>query len=184
MWINHIPREEAEGPLRKRLDQLADEQGRVDGVLLVHGLHPHTLEGHLGLYRNVLHHPKNEVPKWFLEVIGILVSRINGCDYCVRHHSQGLARLLEDDAWAHRLLQALDDPERSEIFNVRDKAALAYARGLTEAPASVGESDVAAMRDAGWSDHHILEINQVASYFAYANRTVLGLGVELEEWRR
>ena len=31
-------------------------------------------------------------------------------------------------------------------------------------------------RDAGVSDGEILEINQVVAYFAYANRTVLGLG--------
>lgn len=34
-----------------------------------------------------------------------------------------------------------------------------------------------ALRDAGLNDGEILEINQVASYFAYVNRTVLGLGV-------
>jgi uncharacterized protein YciW len=41
----------------------------------------------------------------------------------------------------------------------------------------VGELDVTAMRDAGLGDGEILEINQVTAYFAYANRTVLGLGV-------
>ncbi|MDG1208501.1 MAG: alkylhydroperoxidase, partial [Paracoccaceae bacterium] len=37
-----------------------------------------------------------------------------------------------------------------------------------------------ALRDAGWSDGEILEINQVTAYFGYANRTVLGLGVNTE----
>ncbi len=35
---------------------------------------------------------------------------------------------------------------------------------------------VAGMRAAGYDDGEILEINQVTAYFAYANRTVLGLG--------
>ena len=34
-----------------------------------------------------------------------------------------------------------------------------------------------ALRDAGFDDGEILEINQVTAYFAYANRTVLGLGI-------
>ena len=34
-----------------------------------------------------------------------------------------------------------------------------------------------AMRDAGLDDGEILEVNQVTAYFSYANRTVLGLGV-------
>jgi uncharacterized protein YciW len=33
------------------------------------------------------------------------------------------------------------------------------------------------MREAGLDDGMILEVNQVVAYFAYANRTVLGLGV-------
>ena len=33
------------------------------------------------------------------------------------------------------------------------------------------------MRRAGLSDGEILEVNRVASYFAYVNRTVLRLGV-------
>jgi hypothetical protein len=32
------------------------------------------------------------------------------------------------------------------------------------------------MRAAGYDDGEILEINHVTAYFAYANRTVLGLG--------
>ena len=37
-----------------------------------------------------------------------------------------------------------------------------------------------ALREAGWDDGEILEINQVCAYFAYANRTVLGLGCSTE----
>ena len=36
------------------------------------------------------------------------------------------------------------------------------------------------MRAAGWDDGEILEINQVTAYFSYANRTVLGLGVNTD----
>lgn len=37
-------------------------------------------------------------------------------------------------------------------------------------------TDVHALREAGFDDGEILEINQVVSYFSYANRTVMGLG--------
>ena len=36
------------------------------------------------------------------------------------------------------------------------------------------------MRGAGFDDGEILEINQVTAYFAYANRTILGLGSTTE----
>ena len=37
--------------------------------------------------------------------------------------------------------------------------------------------DVEGLRAAGLSDAAILDVNQIVAYFAYANRTVLGLGV-------
>ena len=55
-------------------------------------------------------------------------------------------------------------------------AAMRYAQKLTEAPAGIVEDDITALRNAGWDDGEILEINQVCAYFSYANRTVLGLG--------
>ncbi len=39
---------------------------------------------------------------------------------------------------------------------------------------------VEGLRAAGYDDGEILEINQVAAYFAYANRMVLGLGCSTE----
>jgi uncharacterized protein YciW len=47
---------------------------------------------------------------------------------------------------------------------------------LTAAPPKATQSMVIELRNAGYEDGEILEINQVVSYFAYANRTVLGLG--------
>ncbi|MEJ2257516.1 MAG: hypothetical protein P8X98_11025 [Woeseiaceae bacterium] len=41
-------------------------------------------------------------------------------------------------------------------------------------------ADVEALREAGWDDGEILEINQIVAYFNYANRTVEGLGVDTD----
>ncbi len=61
-------------------------------------------------------------------------------------------------------------------LSVREKKALLYAEKLTKNPAALTEEDVGALREAGFDDGEILEINQVSAYFSYANRTVLGLG--------
>ncbi len=44
------------------------------------------------------------------------------------------------------------------------------------------EDDVIALRDQGFSDSAILDINQVTAYYAYVNRLADGLGVELEAY--
>ena len=41
--------------------------------------------------------------------------------------------------------------------------------------------DVDALRDAGFSDAGILDVNQVTGYYAFVNRLADGLGVGLED---
>ena len=57
---------------------------------------------------------------------------------------------------------------------------LDYVVKLTKEPWNMVEDDVKSLRNAGFSDVGILDIVQVASYYAYVNRLANGLGVELE----
>lgn len=63
-------------------------------------------------------------------------------------------------------------------------AMLDYAAKLTERPGDMIASDVDQLREAGFKDRAILDINQIVAYFAYVNRVADGLGVDLEDfWR-
>lgn len=64
----------------------------------------------------------------------------------------------------------------------RDRAMLDYAAKLTVEPWKMVEEDVVALREVGFSDSAILDINQVTAYYAFANRLVDGLGVPLEDF--
>ena len=57
-----------------------------------------------------------------------------------------------------------------------------YVEKLTLRPWQMVEADVVALREAGFSDSAILDINQVTGYYAFVNRLADGLGVELEEF--
>ena len=59
---------------------------------------------------------------------------------------------------------------------------LDYAAKLTREPGAMRREDVDRLRQAGLSDREILDLVMVVGYFAFANRLVDGLGVELEEW--
>ena len=63
-----------------------------------------------------------------------------------------------------------------------DLEMLNYVAKLTQSPEAMIEQDVQALRMAGYSDAAILDINQVAGYYAYVNRLANGLGVELEHF--
>lgn len=178
-WIKTINFAASTGKLRALYNRVKGPDNYIDNILLVHGLRPHTLHGHMVLYKNVLHHQDNTIEKWFLESLGVLVSLMNSCRYCVEHHFEGLRRLLGDDVRAGAIREALEENTFEKAFNSAEIIALRYAAVLTANPASIDEDAVARLRDAGYSDGEILEINQVTSYFSYANRTVLGLGVSL-----
>lgn len=177
MWIQHIPPEQAEGALADIYRRSAGPTGQVDQILQAHSLRPYTLHGHMALYRSVLHHPAKTVEAWFLEALGVWVSRLNRCDYCDHHHDAGMARLLNDPQRTQQIRQALATTIYQPAFSAREAAALDYAEKLTQNPADLSAADIQQLRDSGWDDAQILEINQVCAYFAYANRTVLGLGV-------
>ena len=180
-WIKTINFEDATGKLKKIYQRVAGPNGVIDHILSSHSLRPHTLEGHMRLYKNVLHHSANELPKSQLEALGVYVSMLNQCEYCVEHHFQGYKRLLNDDPLADQVRAAMENNNFTKVFDEPEITIFSYAEKLTTNPSTIKESDLDTMREAGFDDGKILEINQVVAYFNYANRTVLGLGVELEK---
>jgi uncharacterized peroxidase-related enzyme len=179
-WISTISYDDADGVLKKLYDRIKGPDNNVDNIMLAHSLRPHSMEGHMSLYKYVLHHPRNTLPKSYLETIGVWVSLLNDCSYCVEHHFGGLLRLLEDGDRATTIRESMEQRNLGQAFEGQDLAGLQYAEKLTLNPSSVAEADIENMRSAGFDDGQILEINQVSAYFAYANRMVLGLGVNTE----
>lgn len=59
---------------------------------------------------------------------------------------------------------------------------LDYAAKLTRTPWQMTENDVIALRELGFSDRAVLDIAQVAAYYAYVNRIADGLGISLEAY--
>jgi len=177
-WIATIPPDQAAGRLKRTYERIAGPDGQIDNILLVHSLRPHGLEGHLALYKAALHHAGNTVARSILETVGIAVSLANGCTYCVDHHTAGLGRVLGDADRAAAIRRALEAGRAEQALEEKAQAAVRYALKLTQSPGEMRQSDIDPLRAAGFEDGEILEINQVAAYFAYANRTVLGLGVD------
>ena len=80
------------------------------------------------------------------------------------------------DAFVH---QAVDD-WRQCALSASVAQLPAFAEKVTRAPADVNESDVARLREVGWSDQAIHDAVQVIAYFNYINRVADALGVEPE----
>ena len=92
------------------------------------------------------------------------------------HHRRGLRRLLRDD----ELLERIESDPATAGLPPRDLALLAYVEKLTLTPGAMTETDLSPLREVGFTDTDILQVCEVAAYYAYVNRIADGLGVELE----
>lgn len=95
----------------------------------------------------------------------------------MQHHGAGLRRLTKDAALVDQLLQDY----RQATLNPEDRLMLDYAVKLTLRPWDMQQKDVVDLRQSGFDDSQILDINQITGYYAFVNRLADGLGVELEE---
>ena len=179
-WIKMIADAEAEGELKSYYDQVRTPHGTVDNVMRAHSLRPHTMGGHLALYKSVLHNPDNTLPFWFLEAVASYTSLLNDCAYSFSHHWTNCQRLLKDPARSERILAAFKDKAPEREFSGKESALLDYAAKLTENVGKMEQTDYDALKIAGCDDGEILEVNQVCAYFNYSNRLLNGLGVTTE----
>jgi len=175
-WIHEHDEATAEGEIAELYERLRAERGRVSNILKVHSLRPAALAHHLDLYMGLLFGPGG-LSRAQREMIAVVVSRANDCEYCVNHHREALARYLRDE----RQLDQLCADYRQAELPPATRALLDYAHKLTLAPAEVGAADVSRLREAGLGDEDVLLANLITAYFNFVNRIALGLGVAYSE---
>lgn len=179
-WIKTIPYDKAESQLKKLYNRIKGPNNVIDNVLLIHSLRPHTLVGHMALYKNVLHNSNNTLPKWYLEALGVYVSFLNSCDYCFQHHFVGFERTYTNKKRAIDFKNAVLQDKLDRFFEKKYFEGCRYAKELTLSQHNITEQHIINLRNVGFSDGEVLEINQVISYFNYVNRSVVGLGVNTQ----
>ncbi len=88
-------------------------------------------------------------------------------------HAEFLRRVTLDEA----LSEAIKKDFRTAEISSKEKVMLEYVEKITIKPAQITRMDIDSLRDAGFDDVAILQINLIASWFNYINRVADGLGV-------
>ena len=179
-WIKMIEDNEATGDVKEMYAKARSPHGTVDNVMRCQSLRPHTIGGHMAIYKSVLHNPDNQLPFWFLEVVASYTSIINQCDYSLTHHFTNARRLIKDKKKSETIYAALKEGTPENVFEGKELALLNYAAKLTSNVAKMEAADMEPLRVSGCDDGEILEVNQVVAYFNYSNRVLNGLGVTTE----
>lgn len=150
--------------------------GRRGGLLNVYKLLLHSPElaqtwfDHVGAVRW-----KTQLSGRLREIVIIRIAHLNRIDYVLAQHVPGLA-LAEGLSLAE--CAALADWSATDLFDPRERAALAYAEAMT-LTTSVPDDVFAEVR-RHYSDREIVELSVLIGTYIMHNRVMKALAIDLE----
>jgi uncharacterized peroxidase-related enzyme len=106
------------------------------------------------------------------EMIAVVVSAANECEYCLASHSAYLREITGDPV----LPDVLAANYRRAHLTPREHALLEFVHQITVDSAVMSSADVQMLRTIGYSDEAIFEAAQVAAMFNFTNRIANAMG--------
>ena len=129
------------------------------------------------IFYNRLMQDENFLKKEEKEMIAVVVSSLNRCLYCCVSHSYTLGKLLNDTILAKKILINY----KSAGLNKKNEKMLDFVKKLTVSSYSIDETDRNKLRKENFTEHHILEIIEVCSFFNMTNRLASGTNMQPNE---
>ncbi len=173
--IQVIEEAEATGSIKAIYDGMRQQLGFVPNVTKLFSLWPEVFALNQRLFETVMF-AESELPNPTKEMIALVVSTANSCNYCVGHHSNFLHQYGISEDVVRQLGADVSQPAVDE----KTGKLLEYVRKVTQHAFKVTDEDVEALRQMGWTDRQILEATVVAGQFNSINRIVDALGAEFE----
>lgn len=175
-YIKTVNPDQAGEPLKSVYDEIISTRGKIAEVHKIQSLNPEALKAHMDLYLSTMF-GKSPLKRYQREMIAVVVSSANRCEYCIHHHEQALLAYWKDPERTRELIHN----HTLEDLTDQEKLLCKLARNLTLMPGEKNEEQVQALREAGITDRAILDAVQIIAYFNFVNRMVLALGVEFDD---
>ncbi|MCF8231977.1 MAG: peroxidase-related enzyme [Bacteroidales bacterium] len=175
--IQVIQHNEADGRLLEIYNELIDKRGKLAEIHKIQSLRPESILKHIDLYLEIMF-TKSELSRADREMMAVVVSVSNNCEYCKMHHGQALNHYWKNWDKIHQLEA---DYTQTDL-DKRQKALCRFAQMLTEKPGDFKEAhETDHLKNIGLSDKAILDATMVVAYFNFVNRIVLALDVQADE---
>jgi uncharacterized peroxidase-related enzyme len=172
-WVRTIPWDEATGELKEAYDWQAASLGEPAEFTMLGSLYPGIVAERLRLYRAVEHCPSALTPIE-RQLVAFVTSLLNGTAHCASGSRLKLGSLgIDPDVLAR--IEA--DPGAPVSGDARIDAIIGHTRKLVLTPTAMSADDLDALRAHGLDDLDIIDLNNIASYYCYINRVVMGLGL-------
>lgn len=146
--INIVNHETATGKAKDLLDGVKKKVGFAPNLMTTMANSPVVLEGYLGLSGALA---GGGLDAKLREQIAITVAEANSCQYCLSAHTAigKMTGVIEAE---------LESARAATSANGKIQAALRFASDVNEKRGQVSDADLAAIRNAGYSDGEITEI--------------------------
>jgi uncharacterized peroxidase-related enzyme len=175
-WIKVIKEGEAENDLlREFYKKYGDPFAGVDNIMKIHSLNPESMWKHYDYYKHIMT-GRSGLSRMQREMIAVVISAENKCEYCLAHHRENLMQLTGNQSLCDKVATEYSAADVGD----KDIAMMGFAQRLTRDPGAMKHKDAKELREVGFKDGEILDIVQVTAYFNFVNRMANGLGVELE----
>jgi uncharacterized peroxidase-related enzyme len=174
--IKVIQPEHAEGELKAIYDDLSQSRGKIAEVHKIQSLNPKSIVNHMDLYMTLMY-GQSPLKRVLREMIGVVVSRANQCDYCQIHHAEAVNHYWKDEEKTAKFKENF----RSVSLNDVELKLCEFAYEHTVNPAADKQLIIESLKQLGLTDRAILDATMIIAYFNFVNRIVAGLKVELED---
>ena len=175
--IKIIEPEEATGRLLEIYNDIVKKRGKLADVHKIQSLRPESIVYHMDLYLEIMF-SKSQLSRAEREMMAVVVSVANGCEYCQMHHAQALNHYWKNDD----KISLLKSEFHQAGLSPREIALCEFARKLTISPDIYkDEQQLQPLRKEGILDNGLLDATLVVAYFNFVNRIVLALGLEVTE---
>lgn len=165
-----LPMAELSEPTQAYFAKCREKLGMVPNVLAAYAFDEKKLRAFTDMYNDLMLGDSG-LSKLEREMIAVAVSSVNHCYYCLTAHGAAVRQLSDDPKLGEMMVMNY----RAAELSPRRKAMLDFAVKLTEAPATIEESDRAGLRSAGFSDRDIWDIASTAAFFNMSNRVAAAI---------
>jgi uncharacterized peroxidase-related enzyme len=160
----------ATGKAKNLLDAVKAKLGLVPNMARVMAASPAVLEAYLGFSGALAAGLLDSKTR---EQLALLTAQQNHCDYCLSAHA-AIGKMV---GLNHQQIVASREGDGG---SPKTTAALTFAKRVLEAKGRIGEADLAAARDAGFSEAEIAEILAHVALNVFTNYFNVAAGVEID----
>ncbi|MGX9134399.1 peroxidase-related enzyme [Rummeliibacillus sp. JY-2-4R] len=164
--------EELQQEFDTALEGQMEQQGFINHLFKILPLNAKQFKGFLEFKQSLFNPETCYLSNIDKEMIGLVVSSTNSCNYCLTTHSDALRGLTKNPEWVDKLTYNY----RSAKLSEKQRALCDYAYRATKNVAELTTEEVDRLRAVGFNDHEILEAAFVAGFFNYTNRWVSTIG--------